>query len=93
MGWGRPRVLYITGLNEAAAQGSLGPPCRLMRKVLDSPSSEPRGGGCAEREESPEPVWGEAGSGRQQPPGSANRLEPGWQSEVNPIWTERVGGG
>src|ERR1035438_7548633 len=26
-------------------QGSLGPPGRLMRKVLDSPSSEPRGGG------------------------------------------------
>ena len=37
MGRGCPRVLYITGLNEAAAQGSLGLSPVIMRKVFSPP--------------------------------------------------------
>ena len=42
MGWARPRVLYIPGLNEAAAQGSLGARRELMRKVSERPRLEER---------------------------------------------------
>jgi hypothetical protein len=50
MGEGRPRVLYITGLNEAAVQGSLGHPGRLMRKVFSPLWFGPGGEVWSERE-------------------------------------------
>jgi len=93
MGWGRPRVLYITGLNEAAAQGSLGLPGRVMRKVFGWPCSEPCGGGWAERETSRQVVWGKVWADGKWSLRSPNGLEAGWPGEVNRTWAEWVGGG
>jgi hypothetical protein len=56
MGWSRPRVLYITRLNEAAAKGSLGRRRVVMRKVLNPPWPWPCGGGWGAWEEPREPM-------------------------------------
>jgi len=93
MGWGRPRVLYIPGLNEAAAQGSLGAPLLAMRKVFGSPGFWFCGGAWGGRVASREPLRSTAWPGRPGPWRSPKRLEPGRASEEHPARTERGGGG
>ena len=93
MGLGRPRVLYIPGLNEAAAQGSLGRRRGVMRKVSRPPWRWSCGGGWGEREEPRQPMQPKVWVGHKWGARLPHRLEPGWRREGNARWTERVGGG
>ena len=93
MGWSRPRVLYITRLNEAAAQGSLGRRRVVMRKVSRPPWRWSCGGGWGEREEPCESTQPTVWVGHKWRARLPKWLEPGWRSEGNARWTERVGGG
>ena len=93
MARGRPRVLYITRLNEAAAQGSLGARPLAMRKVFRPPWFWLCGGAWGERVESREPMRPRAWPGRQWPLRSLKRREAGRAIEDKPARTERVGGG